>query len=181
MISRFSWPSIIDILSSGPKTTMVPPPDSNDSNDSNEFKAPTALAPRSLAQSSIPAAMSPWSHPVSIPRPSNVAVLREPLPLDDLRTPGPGGIPASHESNSFELPESIQVENEAMQSSCSELNGWVSPRLPRHEMEVLRDVFGMRIEWDGVDDEQTVALAKAVNPNEPGHGQFSGVVSEETS
>lgn len=64
-----------------------------------------------------------------------------------------------------------------MQTSWSSLNGWIAPCLRSGEEEVLKRVFGMRMGWEGVYDEQTVVLARVVNPSVPGEGRFTGVVA----
>lgn len=171
-ISRSSWPGIIDALSSGPKTTKVPPPDSNESKGPDR-RGPT-ISSMEFKSCGYVAVESPY---VDTSRLGTWQFFANHYCWTTCELRAPRGFPASHEPSLFEGPESTQVENEVMQSSWSELNGWVSPRLPRHETEALRDVFGMCTGWDGVYDAQTVALAKAVNPTEPGQGRFSGVVS----
>lgn len=68
-----------------------------------------------------------------------------------------------------------------MQTSWSGLNGWIAPCLRSGEEEVLNGVFGIRMGWEGVYNEQTVALARVVNPSMPGEGRLTGVVAGEES
>lgn len=173
-IPRSSWPGIIDALSSGPKTTKVHDSYSDASEvpdrpgptiPSMEFKSCGYVAIESFFVDT--SRLGRWRSFADHYRWTTC----------ELRIPE--STSASHEDNTVAEPEPEHLENEIMQSSWSDLNGWVSPRLPCYETEILRDVFGMRMGWDGVYDAQTVALAKAVNPNEPGQGRFSGVISGE--
>lgn len=166
--SLFSWPGIINVLGSGPKSpAFFNPSNPGPTIERMEFKSCGYVAVEHPYIKT--SRLATWKyladhyHWVSYE-------LQNPSLL--LRTS-----PAGPTARFRPLPTTPQgMENGTMQSSWSELDGWVVPRLPDDEEAALMDVFGMRMGWEGVYDEQTVALAKAVNPTEPGEGRFSGVV-----
>ncbi|SPN98831.1 uncharacterized protein DNG_01872 [Cephalotrichum gorgonifer] len=170
-----TWPGIIDSLSSGPKVApfaptndgedgpKVPASDEAPTLDRMEFKSCGYVAvesPRINTSRIMPwgALASHYGWTVASP-----VLSRDP------------GAQAALEA--LENSEFRGIVREAMQENWSDLNGWIVPALPDAEEETLRYVFGLRMGWTGVYNEQTVALATTVNPMVPGEGRFTGAVS----
>ncbi|MBE3049761.1 hypothetical protein IMZ48_46150 [Candidatus Bathyarchaeota archaeon] len=156
----FTWPDIIDTLTSGPEMPAPRRP----MIERMEFKSCGYVAVESTRIDT--SRLGTWESFAEHYRWMSA----------ELVSPSWVHIPTTVETHP-DLRGSIRrVGNDAMQSSWSQFNGWVAPRLPEGEEAALRDGLGMRMGWEGVHDARTIALAKTVNPNEPGQGRFSGVV-----
>ena len=159
-----NWPGVIDSLSSGPKIPKSPALN-------NDGKPKAAVAPH------------PTIRRMDFKSCGYVAV--ESRRIQTVPRLGTWPSLARHykwtiRSGPKNNPRGFPwAKDMAMQEKWSELNGWITPQLPQDEEKLLEEVFGMRMGWAGVYDEEIVEMAKAVNPTEPGVGRFSGVVEGE--